>query len=673
MALFQKAPTTPEEVEQSKPLEIPPEKVATFDEKEWYERAYRGDSAQLTWRAVLMGSGLGFLLSFTNIYIGLKTGWALGVALTACIVSYSVWTTFVKIGLAKSQMSILESNCMQSTASSAGYATGNSLVAMFPALLLLSITEANPGGVQFRWYIIAPWVLFSAVCGVAMAIPMKRNMINQEKLTFPSGTAAAVTLQSLYSKGQEALAKAKALFYAALFGAAIPILKDLAIVKKPDPETGKMVRDTIMPGQSAIFDFLPGIHAKQLDPKTGVFTEKLFKLSDWNLRLDHAVALFAAGAIIGIRVTASMMLGVVLLTWVIGPHAMEWSWTNAVGKLVAATMKPSSAWREIGVWYGAPLMVAYGLVTFAFQWRTIGRAFARMGKRSDGESADVAARVEVPTAWFIVGMAIAGTGIVIMAWRVFEIPLHYGALAVFMTFVLSLVACRATGESDITPGGPLGKIMQLTYGVLMPQSYTANLATAGITSGVGLASADLLNDLKSGYLLGANPRRQFVAQLLGVFAGTVASVIGYFVLVPDATAITGVGDKAPAFPAPAAQQWKVVADLFKVGIGNLHPMARQGIAVGLLVGTVLAIAEALFPKQKKWMPSATGLGLGMVFPAFFALSFFLGAVSAWVFRLASKKQAERFIVPISSGLIAGESIIGVLVAALNNFVLPKLG
>lgn len=89
MGLFQKAPSTPEEVERAKPLAIGPDEVLEFDEDRWYAEVYRGnDFPQLTIRAVLMGSALGFLLAFTNLYIGLKTGWALGVAITACILAY---------------------------------------------------------------------------------------------------------------------------------------------------------------------------------------------------------------------------------------------------------------------------------------------------------------------------------------------------------------------------------------------------------------------------------------------------------------------------------------------------------------------------------------------------------------------------------------------------------
>ncbi len=92
--------------------------------------------AQLTWRAVLIGSCLGGVLSLTNLYIGLKAGWGFGVAITASILSYAIWTSLLKVGLARTPMTILENNCMQSTASSAGYSTGGTLVSAFAAYIL---------------------------------------------------------------------------------------------------------------------------------------------------------------------------------------------------------------------------------------------------------------------------------------------------------------------------------------------------------------------------------------------------------------------------------------------------------------------------------------------------------------------------------------------------------
>lgn len=685
MSFFQKPPVTPEEIEASKPLEIPPEQVLGFDEAEWYARAYRHDSPQLTLRAVAMGTVLGFFLSFTNVYIGLKTGWFLGVGLTACILSYAIWNVFLGAGIAKSPMSILETTCAVSTASSAGYATGNMVISSIPAMLLLTVTEANPGGTHIRWQVLAPWIFFLAALGVTLAIPMKRSMINREKLKFPSGTAAAVTLQSLYSRGNEALVKARVLFGAAIASAFVPLLKELEIRKVGiDPKTGKALREALVPGQSNVFDWITNVLPDSWTHRMlNAGPAKLhpggapFHLSDYQLKLDHGLALLFAGVIIGLRITAWMVVGGLILAVFVAPAALDWQWTNAAGVTLGAATKPGSAWKEIGIWIGAPMLVASGLVSFAAQWRTILRALTSIipTKKNDGDVIEAKTSispddVEVPGSWFIAGMIFSGIGIVITAWLAFDIPIHLGLLAIAMTFVLALVACRATGESDITPGGPLGKIVQLTYGVLMPQSTTANLQTAAITSGASLASADLLNDLKSGYLLGASPRRQFLAQAFGILTGTIATVLCYFILVPDATVLTGTETKAPAFPAPSAQQWKAVAEVFKYGLGNLHPMAQAGIKWGIGIGVVLALAELYAPKQyKKWIPSPTGIGLGMVLPFFYPLAMFLGALFSAVAERWNKAWAERYLVAIAAGGIAGESIIGVIVQALNNFVL----
>ncbi|MEO8800885.1 MAG: OPT family oligopeptide transporter [Polyangiaceae bacterium] len=672
MGLFQDPPKNDEDLARSRPLDIPPSEVLNFDEKEWYEKAFRGEKVpQLTVRAVVMGSVLGFFLSFTNLYVGLKTGWFLGVAITACILSFTIWSGLLKLGFAKTPMTILETNCMQSTASSAGYATGNSLVTAFPAMLMLSVSTEAPGGTQIAWPLIAAWVFFLAILGVSLAIPMKRNMINHEKLTFPSGTAAAVTLHSLYSEASGAIARGRALMIAAIVGALGPILFQLEILKKM--VGGKLVRSSLLPDSSKIFDWLPHLHAHGRD----------YPLSQATIRLDHSAVLVGAGAIVGVRTCASMVLGGLFVAFWLGPHAMDWEWVNPAGQLVAAASKPEAAWKEIGIWLGAPMMVSAGLLAFALQWRTIVRAFTSMASDTKKDSAEAAAdaegatetteaiiaRTEAPAKWLFWGVGFSGTAVSILAWKFFEVPFYYGILAVLLTFVLALVAARATGETDITPGGPLGKIMQLTYGVLIPQSTSANLMTASITSNASLACADLLNDLKSGYLLGAHPRRQFIAQLMGVFTGTIASTLGYFILVPNVHVFDSVDGADPKFAAPGAQQWKAVAELFKVGIQNLHPMARECIVAGVLIGAAFTLFEHVVPKAKRrWLPSATGIGLGLLLPFSVPLSFFIGAMIGWALESKKPKLAERFIVPIASGIIAGESIIGVIVTAINNFV-----
>jgi putative OPT family oligopeptide transporter len=650
MALLQKPAQSPEEVELGRPLDISPAEVAEFDEETWYARAYRGDDVpQLTLRAILMGSFLGFLLAFTNLYIGLKTGWHLGVAITACILSYTIWQGMLRVGVAKTPMSILENNCMQSTASAAGYSTGGTMVSAIAALLMLSATPENPAGEHLPIWVLAAWTFLLAVLGVTLAIPMKRNMINQDRLKFPSGLAAAATLQSLYASGAEATRKAKSLLWSAAFGAIFPILIDLKTTKDGG----------LVPGSVNIFDGWLPVGGRHRD------TGEPYQASDWTMTWDMNPVMIAAGMIVGLRVTFWMLFSALALVFIAGPMAFDAAWVNPAGETVYAVSKGTKAWKEIGLWLGAPIMVSSGLLSFAFQWRTIVRAFQGfMG--SSSEDGNDHADVEVPMSWFAVGAGVSGIGIVLLANLFFEIPLHFGVLAVVLTFFLALVAARATGESDITPTGAMGKLMQLTYGVLIPQSATANLMTAGITAGAAGATADLLNDLKSGYLLGANPRRQFIAQAAGIFSGTIATVAGFLLLVPDATALNGTDEAAPAFPAPAAQAWRAVAEVFRDGIGSMHPMHQQAIVIGLIFGAILVSLEHFSPKERRSMlPSATGIGLGLILPFQYPLSMFVGAVITAGWQRQNAQSAEDYIVPVASGVIAGVSIVGVLVALVN--------
>lgn len=647
MALFQTPPKTQEEYEQYKPLPIPPDEVLKMDEDEWYERVYRGkDFPQLTLRAVLMGSALGFLLAFTNLYIGLKTGWALGVAITACIVSYAVWNGFLKLGIARTPMTILETNCMQSTASSAGYSTGGTMVSAVSALLMIQ-------GVHLPLPTLVLWTLLLGALGTVMAIPMKRNMINHERLKFPSGTAAAVTLQSLYSEGTESLKKAKALAYSATIGAVFPLIIDLQV---------RASGAGLIPGYSNVFDaWLPARGTKQVDGQT-VSNQP----SDWTMVLDHNPVMIAAGALVGLRIAIYMVLGAVVMYYFVGPSGLTNVWESPSGGSIPAISAPGAVWKEQGLWLGVSIMVSSGILAFLMQWKTIVRAFSGLSKGGEaGSDEALRAETEPPSSWFAIGTITCGLAVAWLAYSAFDIPFHYGLLAVVLTFLLALVACRATGESDITPVGAMGKIMQLTFGTLIPQNPSANLMTASITASSAGSSADLLNDLKSGYLLGANPRRQFVAQFLGIFAGTAATVIGFRLLVPDAD---GIGNTT--FPAPAAVAWKAIADVFDQGIENMHPAHQQMIVWGLGLGAAMVLLEYAAEKagKKEWksyLPSATGVGLGLVLPFQYPLSMLIGAIAAYVWTKRNKKSADLYVVPIAAGLIAGISIMGVIVALLN--------
>jgi uncharacterized oligopeptide transporter (OPT) family protein len=192
--------------------------------------------------------------------------------------------------------------------------------------------------------------------------------------------------------------------------------------------------------------------------------------------------------------------------------------------------------------------------------------------------------------------------------------------------------------------------------------------TAAMTHASSVAAADLLNDLKSGYLLGADPRRQFFAQAAGIVAGTAASVLAYFLLIPDAFALTGRGG-APQFAAPAAHLFRAIAELLQYGLDHLHPLHRTLVVAGASGGLAIAGAERLVPPRvARWLPSAAGLGLGLFLPLATSLAMLAGAAIAAIATARRRDAAERYVWPISAGLLGGESLAGVIVAVINNFM-----
>jgi len=266
----------------------------------------------------------------------------------------------------------------------------------------------------------------------------------------------------------------------------------------------------------------------------------------------------------------------------------------------------------------------------------------------------------VPFIWMVIGMVPITIGMLIIQVIAFDIAWWAGLIAVGMSFVLSLVACRATGETDTTPIGAMGKVMQLLFAVLKPGQVGPNLASAGIAANSASSSADLLTDLKVGYLLGANPRRQFIAQFWGVFFGTLAIVPIWYLMVPTHGALEKL-------PAPATQTWAKVAQVLTKGYESLPESARIAILIGAAIGVLLPMIEKfLVPAAyRKYMPSAAGLGLSFMLPFYNSLAFTIGAIIAWCWGKFSARTCLLFCVPLASGLVAGESLIAAFIAMLK--------
>lgn len=610
----------------------------------WLTHVYQGDNQrQLTWRAVVTGGLLGMFLSISNLYTTLKLGWAFGVAITACVMSYVLWNVLRGLtGGRLSQMSLLENNCMQSTASAAGYSTGGTVGSAFAALLLVE-------GHHQPWWVVTGMVFFTAALGVFLAIPMKRQMINHEQLPFPSGIAAAETLRSLYSEGKEAMRKAYILIAGMVIGGVIGMLKSaeqVAATFSNNP-LGTMAH--------AIRRAIP---LPEIIPLKSAGLPAGYSLV--GLGFEPGVLMIGAGMIIGLRNALSMLLGSFVLYYVLTPlllgsdlaHAGDAGWHFSILAKGHMELVP----RRWGVWGGTALMVFSSLTAFALQWRTLLRALRL--ERGGTADASPASRIEVPSSWLWIGLVPISIALVVLMKLAFGVHPGLGLFAVVMTFFLALVACRATGETDTTPVGAMGKVTQLVYAMLARNNTVINLMAAGTTAAAAGSAADLLTDLKSGYLLGANPRKQFLAQFYGIFFGTLAIVPAWYALAPDLETLSR------KFPMPGASSWKAMADLLAGGVGNLPASALYAVLVGSFMGIALPLVHVFIPAVRRFLPTAMGLGLGMVVDFSNSLGFVIGALIAWYWTRRNRPQADMFNIPLASGFVAGESLVAAILTII---------
>ena len=594
-------------------------------ETNWLQNVRRPGVPQLTVRAVVVGMLIGAVMCLSNLYVFFKTGWSMGVTITAAILAFALFRLLEAAKIAQHPLTALENNALTTVASGAGFMTGGGNMAAFGALLMVTTVRPDPTLLIF-------WFGAIAALGVFTAIPIKRQLINREGLAFPTGKATAETLRAIHGESADGEAssgnaQAKALGYGALFAALLAFVRDAKAAWMPWNLPGVIPLPFMIAGKAA---------------------------AEWTLAIKSEVVLLGAGALMSFRTAWSLLLGGVLTYGFLAPALLADHAIKGTG------YKAIVAWT---VWPGAAVLVASGLTSFALDWRSVARSFSglvHVFSPNKGQAADPMDAVECPGWWFPAGFAVLGPVVVALMVVLFQIPWWAGLVAVPLSVVMGFVAARVTGETDVTPTKALGPVTQLVFGILTPGNLAGNIMSANVTGGIGLHAADLLTTLKTGWLLGGNPRVQFYAQLFGVVAGAAVVVPAFNILIPDPTVLG-----SDAWPAPSCLVWAGVSKAFAGGVGTLDGMARTGMAAGLALGALLAVLEKMAPaKLKPWVPSPAGLGIAMVIPGSNTLAMFTGGLVAWLLGRYKPDFARRFVVPVSSGLIAGESLMGVAIALL---------
>jgi OPT family oligopeptide transporter len=592
------------------------------------------DTPELTFRAVLTGMVFGGVLSVCNIYAGLKIGWGMNMSVTAALLGFAFWKA-AQVAGAK-PFSVLECNLNQTAASSAAAVSSAGLVAPIPALTIMT-------GYEYKWHILAAWTLSVMCVGIVAGVGLRRQLLVVDKLPFPGGLASAETLKQIYAKGQEAMVRVRVLGIGAVVAGVTALVVTFAKVPK----------------------WAPPISWTAPAP---VVAKGIGKVSFTNLgfAIDPSPLMAAVGVLVGFRASASLFFGSVIAYGVIGPYILAQGWALPTPKLIDKPWyTPLLAWL---LWPGVAMMVTASLTSLAFSWRSMVRAFLpdSRGAKADEDAPPEGSRLRdvVPVKWFLGAIVVVTVFATVTQATFFSIAIWTAVLGVLLTFLLAVVTGRVTGETNVTPVGAMGKVTQLLFGVIQPGNVSANLMSANVTGGAASQCGDLLHDMKTGLLLGASPRRQAIAQLCGSVSGALIGSAAYLVLVRDAKKMLLTDE----WPAPAVASWKAVAELFAKGLEAMPPGALTALYLGGAAGIVLAILEKkLPPSARRWVPSPSSMGLGFVIPAYQGFSMLLGATIALLITKKSPTWADRFLIVLASGFIAGESLTGVGIALYKMF------
>ncbi|OQW46850.1 MAG: hypothetical protein A4S09_02785 [Proteobacteria bacterium SG_bin7] len=607
----------------------------TLEQKDqwWLKNVYKGDMPQLTIRSALTGMILGAVLSLTNLYVGIKTGWTLGVGISSVILSFAMFRLLSKINLS-TDMTVLENNAMQSIATSAGYMTAP-LIASMPAYMMVT------GQVVPMWHTFW-WIVALSFLGVLFAFPLKKRFINEDQLPFPEGYAAGVVLDNLHTDqgGKEGMFKAKLLLTGMSISALMETIRNEAVMK-----TLKL--KALLPNWDDYLDKWFGVK----------FTIGGIPLSALTVHWETSIIMVGTGGLMSMKSAMSMLLGGVINYFILAPILIN------NGIIPEAKFKAITMWS---LWGGAAMMTTASLYSFFSKPQMIIDSFSKLFSKGKVKKKDPLEHIELPMWIFATGIPVMGLVTVWMGHAWFGVEWWLGLIAIPLVFVFTLIAVTSTGLTAITPGGALAKLTQISYSFLAPGNIPTNLMTAGITTEVSLNASNLLMDIKPGYMLGGKPRHQATGHVLGVIAGALVAVpVFYYIFHGDISKFTG-----ETMPLPGALIWKAVAEVLTKGLSSLHSTAQLAALIGAVLGIVFEVCNQ---KTKGKFPlSGVSMGLGFVLRFSDTWLMALGTLFFWFcgrnFKEPKSFGHRAFVnnqETIAAGVIAGGSIIGIVLILIE--------
>ncbi len=578
--------------------------------------------AEFTIKAVVAGMLFGVTFGAANAYLGLRAGLTISTSIPVAVMTVAAFRLMARSGV---RGGILEANLAQ-TVGSASSSVASGVIFTLPALFLWKLA---PGLLQMTLL-----GLCGGLLGVLFMIPLRRFLIEREhhKLPYPEGTACAEVLVASEQGGT----RAKNVFLGL--------------------------------GAGALFKFLAG--ALKIFPDKVTVPLPLLPKAELGSKLS--AALFGVGYILGPRI-AAVMVGGGLLSWlVIIPGIAIWG-GDRTAPLYPETVKtitdmgPSLIWTRYVRYIGAGAVAAGGLITLIRSIPTMVES-VRLGTR------EIKSRVknkeqQVPRTARDLPLSVVAGGLAIVLLtmtlvpQVFAVvggPLHRAIAAVLVVIfafffvtvssrIVGLVGCTSNPVSGMTIG-----TLIVTSSVFLGLGFTGNAGrAAALTVGCVVAIAasiagDTSQDLKTGFLLGATPRRQQIGELVGVLSS--ATFVCLAVILLD----RAYGFGTEELPAPQATLMKLVIE------GVLDRSLPWTL---VLMGVALAVIAELLKIPS--LPFAVGVYL----PVSTMVPVFAGGALRWWLDRRSKSKEERSKrrsggILFGSGLVGGEGLLGVGIAAV---------
>jgi putative OPT family oligopeptide transporter len=560
---------------------------------------------EFTTRAVILGIVLGLIFGVGNAYLGLKVGTTVSASIPAAVLSMAILRTFFN------KASILENNLVQ-TIASVGEGLAAGIIFTVPALFILGEQISI-----MRMFLLST---LGGVLGVLFMIPMRRYIIVKEHgvLPFPEGTACAEILKS----GEKSGPKAAMAFIGIITGAVYKICCNALNLWQEAPSW------------------------------------VINRLEKTVFSIDATPALLGVGYIIGPRIASFIFAGGAMGWWVLIPLIKMFD--LSMDSIFPATI-PVSQMSADDVWANYIRYIGVGTVTVGgifslinvapAVWKTIHSSIKELFKGGHGENVRRTDR-DISLRWLILG----SLAIILTLWLAPGLPMNIVTillltiLGFFFVAVTSLTVGLVGSTSNPVSGMTITTLL-ITCLIFVSLGWTDRLylisaLTMAIVACVAICMAGTTSqDLKTGYLVGATPRYQQIAEIIGVILPALA-ISGTMYLLNQTY---GLG--SAQLPAPQGTMMALIAK--GVIEGNI-PFVL--VSIGAIIGLILRLLSIPV------LPFALGLYLPLSLTTPVMLG---GIVSAFVKRRTKDKEVFQRGVLTSSGLVAGDACTGVVVALLG--------